>query len=204
MTKGKQSILSLHRLRRLIINIMLLRRFYSTFNKTTQLLDLERYLFQQAELGRRKTVSPRKRKPSLSSGETATVSCKKQKVNASSKFIGNSKRKKLKKTAIINGDSVGESMTHRPTSDRNNVTISPCTRKTRLSIDTEIQCKASTSRTGMSAGLDQIEAANISKDCIDDSDPGSEYLPSDEQPDSGTKNYLVDDIICIHSKDFYL
>ncbi|XP_015510313.2 DNA excision repair protein ERCC-6 [Neodiprion lecontei] len=160
-----------------------------TFNKTTQLLDLEQYIFQQAELARRKATEPCSKKRPLTNKEKDKNLCKKQKLsnNPKSKYV--QKRTKFKEPEIMKrGDLENKVAIHQSNqasavAEAMNNSLPRNTR--RFMVDVECKNKPLKNKAGPSTGVDNIEAADYSDTCKEDSESGSEYLPSDEQPDSG-------------------
>ncbi|XP_046744954.1 DNA excision repair protein ERCC-6-like [Diprion similis] len=160
-----------------------------TFNKTTQLLDLEQYIFQQAELARRKAAEPCSKKRSLTSKEKDKNLCKKQKLSNNPKTKYVQKRTKLKEPEIMKRGDLESQITIQQSNLASAVaeaTNSILPRNTRrFMVNVECNNEPLANKAGPSTEIDNIESANFSDTCKEGSESGSEYLPSDEQPDSG-------------------
>ncbi|XP_012255007.2 DNA excision repair protein ERCC-6-like [Athalia rosae] len=141
-----------------------------TSSKMTQLLDLERYIFRQAELARCKAMLKAQKRCAPASKEKTRIPVKKQKLVARDsepqslkKQVKCIERRKKNMKGASNNDQ-----------------------KTALCNDTvKALWSASNKKEKVLVKIsDTPEIENVTDDSQRDSDSGSEYLPSDEQPDS--------------------
>lgn len=147
---------------------------------------MEQYIFQQAELARQRAKLPGKNKRNLSGKEKGESSlCKRQKVVTNSQWKPSLKRSKHREPTV---PTTNRDLQKLPvTETANKVT----TRGNRVSVKEDNPERLLANGSSVIAQSEDVEAANSSNNSKEDSDCGSEYLPSDEQPDSGIKNEFL-------------